>query len=57
MTLMRWSLVCALLALSFLILSMCVGSSKPSTLSLGYYFFMFCSVALGTLGAFVFRKY
>lgn len=58
MTLMRWSLVCALAALCFLLLQLS-PLRVPGTLSapLGFTLFIICAVVLGSLGAFVFKKY
>lgn len=56
MTLLRCSLVCALLALPSLIL-IHTQYGPPINASLWFSLFAIASVVLGSLGAFVFRKY
>lgn len=56
MTLMRWSLVCALAALCFLVLNL-IGAVPILNVTLGFYISITGAVALGSLGAFVFRNY
>jgi hypothetical protein len=56
MTLLRWSLICAVTALVSLLLD--VSHLYPgNSFLLGFYLFITGSVILGSLGAFVFRKY
>lgn len=58
MTLLRWSLICALAALVFLALHWHYPPSVEwNDAPLGFYLPLTCSVILGTLGAFVFRNY
>lgn len=56
MTLLRWSLICALTALGFLILHH--AHLVPGiSMIIGFYIPLTGSVVLGSLGAFVFRNY
>lgn len=58
MTLMRLSLLCAVSALCFLVLNW-LQPAHTLYSGLGFYFYLSitCAVALGCLGAFVFRNY
>lgn len=56
MTLLRWSLICALTALAFLVMHYVHPIPVINTV-IGFYIPLTGSVILGSLGAFVFRNY